>query len=54
MDTLPSLYEVQLELARRDLSEYFELARGFQPALHQKLILDELREFLLMCWGTPT
>ena len=53
MDTLPSLYEVQLELARRDLSEYFELARGFQPAPHQKTILDELRDFLLTCWNTP-
>ena len=52
-DTLPSLYEVQLELARRDLSEYFELARGFQPAMHQKLILNELKTFLKSCWDTP-
>ena len=53
MDKLPSLYDVQLELARRDLSEYFELARGFRPAPHQRLILDTLKEFLNACWSTP-
>ena len=50
---IPSLYEVQLELARRDLSEYFELARGFRPARHQQLILDTLKHFLQSCWDSP-
>jgi predicted phage terminase large subunit-like protein len=47
------LYDVQLELARRDLSEYFELARGFRPAPHQRIILDELKVFLRGCWDSP-
>lgn len=53
MDKLPSLYDVQLELARRDLSEYFELARGFRPAPHQRVILNTLKDFLDDCWSTP-
>ena len=53
MDKLPSLYDVQLELARRDLSEYFELARGFRPAPHQRVILNTLKDFLDDCWSAP-
>lgn len=50
---LPTLFDISVELARRDLAEYFELARGFKPAPHQKKILDKLNEFLIKCWSTP-
>jgi predicted phage terminase large subunit-like protein len=48
-----ALYDVQVELARRNLSDYFKLSRGLNPAPHQTLILEAVAEFLESCWSSP-
>lgn len=44
----------QLGMARSDLTSYFRLARGLEPAEHQVEILERVQHFVEHAWSQPS